>query len=81
VNTLQVVPEVPVAGESISMRTSLAPFPSAKKWVVAVSMHGVCLAFMAEKAGCRGKTKIFTCVKLAFVWLQVGIYEFAITLC
>ncbi len=46
-NTLQVVPEIPVAREPVPWKIPLTAFVVAEEWFVAMSMHGVGLAFVA----------------------------------
>jgi hypothetical protein len=50
VDSLHVVPEIPVAWKAISRNSSLTTFIGAKEWFVAVSMHGMSFTLVAEKA-------------------------------
>lgn len=79
VNSLHMIPEIPVAWKAISRNSSLTTFIGAEEWFVAVSMHSVSFAFMAEKASRGRKAEFLAGVDLTFVWLQVGIHEFAST--
>lgn len=66
-NTLQVVPDIPVAREPVPRNTSLTPFISAEKWSIAISisMHSVNFAFVLQKASYRCETKVLTDIDLA----------------
>jgi hypothetical protein len=79
VNSLHMIPEIPVAWEAISGNSSLTAFIGAEEWFVAVSMHSMSFALMAEKASRGRKAEFLAGVNLTFVWLQVGIHEFAST--
>lgn len=76
-HTPHVVPEVPLPGESASGIGAIAPFIGAEERLVAVAMHGVSLALMAEKAGCAGEARVLARFDLAPIGLQVGVHEFA----
>jgi len=52
VDSLHVVPEIPVAWEAIPLSASFAIFIGAEERFVAVTMHGMSFTLMAEKAGC-----------------------------
>jgi hypothetical protein len=52
VDSLHVVPEIPVAWEAIPRNASFAIFIGAEERFVAVTMHGMSFTLMAEKAGC-----------------------------
>jgi hypothetical protein len=77
VDSLHVVPEIPVAWKAIPGNASFAVFIGAEERFVAVTMHGMSFTLMAEKAGCGRETEILASVDLALIWLQVGIHEFA----
>jgi len=51
VYTLHVVAKVPVAGEAISLDTSLAAFIAAQERLVSMSVHSMGLTLVAEQAG------------------------------
>jgi hypothetical protein len=76
VDSLHVVPEIPVAWKAISRNSSLTTFIGAKEWFVAVSMHGMSFTLVAEKASRGWETEILAGVDLALVWLEVGVHEF-----
>ena len=71
------VSEIPVAWKAISGNSSLTPLIGAKEGFVAMSMHGMSFALMAEQASRRGETKLFAGIDLALVWFQVGVHKFA----
>jgi hypothetical protein len=73
------IPEIPVAWEAISGKSSLTAFIGTEEWFVAVSMHSMSFALMAEKGSRGRKAEFLAGVNLTFVWLQVGIHEFAST--
>jgi hypothetical protein len=77
VDSLHVVSEVPVARKAIPGNSAFTPLIGAEEWLVAVSMHGMSFALMAEQASRGGETKLLAGVDLALVWLQVGVHEFA----
>lgn len=68
-NTLHVIAKVPLAGKAISGKTALATIIGAKEGFVAVSVHGVGFALMAEEARRGREMEIFTSNNLAAVWL------------
>ena len=79
VDSLHVVSEVPVAWKAIPGNASLAAFIGAEERFVAVSMHSMSFALMAEQASRGRKAEFLAGVDLTFVWLQVRIHEFAST--
>ena len=79
VNSLHMIPEIPVAWEAISRNSSLTTFIGAEERFVAVSMHSMSFALMAEKASRGRKAEFLAGVDLTFVWLQVRIHKFAST--
>jgi len=79
VNSLHMIPEIPVAWEAISRNSSLTTFIGAEERFVAVSMHSMSFALMAEQASRGRKAEFLAGVDLTFVWLQVRIHEFAST--
>ena len=81
VDAPHVVPEVPLPGESTSRSGALASLVGAEEGLVAVAVHGVGLALMAEEARGGGKPGVLAGVDLASVGLQVGIHEFAAAPC
>jgi len=71
-----VVSEIPVAWKAISGDSSLTSVIGAEEGLVAVSMHGMSFALMAEQASGGRETKLLAGIDLAFVWLQVGVHKF-----
>jgi hypothetical protein len=69
VDSLHVVSEVPVAWKAIPGNSAFTPLIGAEEWLVAVSMHGMSFALMAEQASRGGETKLLAGVDLALVWL------------
>jgi hypothetical protein len=77
VNTLHVVTQVPLAGESISRNGSLTTLINTKERLVAMTMESVGLTFVAEEASSRGEAGALARLSLAAVGLQVRVHEFA----
>lgn len=65
------IPEVPVAGKAISLNASIATIIGAEEGFVAVSMHSVGLALMAEETGRGREMEVLASDDLASVWLQM----------
>jgi hypothetical protein len=78
VYSLHVVSEIPVAWKAISGDSSLTSVIGAEEGLVAVSMHGMSFALMAEQASGGRETKLLAGIDLAFVWLQVGVHKFIV---
>jgi hypothetical protein len=77
-NTLHMISEIPMAGETVSWNTTLAAFVGAKVWFVPMSMHAMNFTLMAEEDGNRRETGIHADSDLAPVRFQVGVHLFAI---
>jgi hypothetical protein len=78
VNTLHVVPKVPLAGEAVARDSTLATLVHAQEGLVAVSVESMGLALMSKKASGGGKARSVAGLGLAAVGLQVRVDEFII---
>ena len=76
-DTLHVVPEIPMAWEAISWNSTIATFVSAEEGLVAVAVHCMSLTLMAKEASCRRELEILAGWDLALIWLEMGIHKFA----
>lgn len=70
-NTLHVVTQVPLAGESISRNGALTALINTEERLVAMTMKSVGLTFMAEEASSRRESGALARLSLAAVGLQV----------
>jgi hypothetical protein len=77
VDALHVVPEVPLAGESISGHGTLTSLVDAKERLVTMAMESVGLTLMAKEARSRREAGALARLGLAAVGLQVRVHEFA----
>jgi hypothetical protein len=78
VHTLHVVTKVPVAWEAITSDAALTTLIGAKEGLITMSMHSVGFTLMSQKAGRGWELKFFAGGYLTFVWLEVGVHEFAV---
>jgi hypothetical protein len=78
VNTLHVVPKVPLAGEAVARDSTLATLVHAQEGLVAVSVESMGLTLMSEKASGGGEARSVAGLGLAAVGLQVRVDEFII---
>jgi len=69
VNSFHVVSEIPVPWKAISGNSSLTPLIGAKEGLIAMSMHCMSFALMAEQASRMRETKLLTGINLALIWL------------
>ena len=77
VNTLHMVLEIPLAGESVARYAALASFILAEERLVTVPVEAMGLALMTEKAGSRGEPGTLASLSLAAVRLQMRVHKFA----
>ena len=73
-----VVSEVPLARETISWDGTFASVVCAKIGLITVTVHGMCLPFMAQETRSRREPGILASLSLAPVWLEVGVDKFAV---
>lgn len=74
------ITQVPMAGETVTWDGSLTGIQLAVKWLLSVSVHGMGLAFVAEKA-CGGREACIGARRnLAAVWFQVRIDAFTVVI-
>lgn len=78
VHAAHVIPEVPLAGEAVARLGALASLIGAQVRLLAMAVHGMCLALMTEQAGSRGKAGVLASLNLAAVGLQVRVDELAV---
>lgn len=72
------VPEVPLAGESVSGERALTSFIGAQVWLLTVAVHGMGLTLMTKEASSGREPGILAALNLAPVWLEVGIHKLAV---
>jgi hypothetical protein len=77
-NTLHMISEIPMAGETVPRNTTLAAFVGVKVWFVPMSMHTISFTLIAKKDRSRRETGIPADSDLAPVRFQVGVHLFAI---
>lgn len=77
VNALHVVPEVPLAGETITGHSTLAAVVHAKERLVTMAMQSVGLTLVTKEASGGGESSSLTGISLAAVGLEMRIHEFA----
>jgi hypothetical protein len=77
-NTLHMISEIPMAGETVSWNTTLAAFVGAKVWFVPMTMHTMSFTLMAKKDRNQRETGIPADSDLIPVRFQVGVHLFAI---
>lgn len=78
VHAPHVVPQVPLPGKAMARDGALAALVGAQIRLLAMSVHGVGLTLMSEKAGGRRKAGVLAALNLAAVRLEVGIHELAV---
>lgn len=78
VDSPHVVPEVPLSGEAMASDGALASLICAKVRLLTVSVHGMGLTLMSEKASSRRKPGVLATLNLAAVGLEVGINKLAV---
>lgn len=77
VNSLHVVPQVPLAREAAAMNGSLTTFIHAEERLVTMAVQPMGFALVAKKAGSGGKPGTLTSLSLASVGLQVRVNKLA----
>lgn len=77
VDSLHVIPEVPLTGKSISRSGTLATVVDTKERLVTMAMEAVSLTLVAEEAGSRRESSTLARISLAAIGLEVRVDEFA----
>jgi hypothetical protein len=77
VNTLHVVAQVPLAGESISVNSTLTALINTKERLVTMAVESVSLTLMAEQASSGREAGALAWLSLAAVGLQVRVNKLA----
>jgi hypothetical protein len=77
-DTLYMILEITIAGETVSWNTTVATFVGTKVWFVPMFMYTISFTLITKKDGKRRETGIPVDSNLALVRFQVGVYLFAI---
>jgi hypothetical protein len=78
VNSLHVVPKVPLARETAAENRSFTALVHAEERLVPMAMQAVGFALVAKEAGSGGEPGALTSLSLASVGLQVGVNKLAV---